>query len=150
MKNWQKQTKRITLAGAVMVAFVCGLERDASTHGGRTNSQGCHNNRKTGGYHCHGGGSRSNSSRSSSRSHGGSSASTRPKKPTRAEMGVTVIPKAAIYIDGEYVGVSPVKNHRFEKNQREFELRIVHPLLGQHTRTLEVEHNTQMNVRWSP
>lgn len=26
-------------------------------HSGRTNSEGCHNNRKTGGYHCHGGGS---------------------------------------------------------------------------------------------
>ena len=24
------------------------------THSGRTNSAGCHNNRKTGGYHCHG------------------------------------------------------------------------------------------------
>ena len=22
-------------------------------HSGRTNAQGCHNNRKTGGYHCH-------------------------------------------------------------------------------------------------
>lgn len=26
-------------------------------HGGRLNSQGCHNNRKTGGYHCHQGSS---------------------------------------------------------------------------------------------
>jgi len=26
----------------------------ANAHGGRTNSSGCHNNRKTGGYHCHG------------------------------------------------------------------------------------------------
>jgi hypothetical protein len=25
-------------------------------HGGRTNAEGCHNNRKTGEYHCHGGG----------------------------------------------------------------------------------------------
>ena len=25
------------------------------SHGGRTNSSGCHNNSKTGGYHCHGG-----------------------------------------------------------------------------------------------
>lgn len=24
-------------------------------HGGRTNSEGCHNDRKSGGYHCHGG-----------------------------------------------------------------------------------------------
>lgn len=28
----------------------------AYSHSGRTNSSGCHNNRKTGGYHCHNGG----------------------------------------------------------------------------------------------
>ena len=28
----------------------------AFAHSGRTNSAGCHNNHKTGGYHCHGGG----------------------------------------------------------------------------------------------
>ena len=28
----------------------------AFSHSGRTNSSGCHNNRKTGGYHCHNGG----------------------------------------------------------------------------------------------
>lgn len=31
----------------------------AYAHPGRTNSEGCHNNRKTGDYHCHNGGSRS-------------------------------------------------------------------------------------------
>ena len=30
-------------------------------HSGRTNSSGCHNNKKTGGYHCHNSGSSSNS-----------------------------------------------------------------------------------------
>lgn len=29
----------------------------AFAHGGRTNKYGCHNDRKNGGYHCHGGGS---------------------------------------------------------------------------------------------
>lgn len=29
----------------------------ANAHGGRTNSQGCHNQKSTGGYHCHNGGS---------------------------------------------------------------------------------------------
>ncbi|WP_240325661.1 excalibur calcium-binding domain-containing protein [Sphingomonas mesophila] len=28
----------------------------ASAHSGGLNAEGCHNNRKTGGYHCHGGG----------------------------------------------------------------------------------------------
>ncbi|WP_424691796.1 DUF1283 domain-containing protein [Erwinia sp.] len=27
----------------------------ATAHSGRTNAEGCHNNRKTGDYHCHGG-----------------------------------------------------------------------------------------------
>ena len=31
-------------------------------HSGRTNSEGCHNDNKRGGYHCHGGGSSSASS----------------------------------------------------------------------------------------
>lgn len=34
----------------------------AFAHGGRTNSEGCHNDRKHGGYHCHGGGSSRQSS----------------------------------------------------------------------------------------
>jgi len=29
------------------------LATDVYSHSGRTNSEGCHNNRKTGGYHCH-------------------------------------------------------------------------------------------------
>ena len=28
----------------------------AAAHGGRTNAEGCHNDRKNGGYHCHNGG----------------------------------------------------------------------------------------------
>jgi len=37
------------------------LSELALAHGGRTNASGCHNNRKTGGYHCHGGSSNSSS-----------------------------------------------------------------------------------------
>src|SRR5687768_345319 len=33
----------------------------AIAHGGGLNAEGCHNNRKTGDYHCHGGGSSSRS-----------------------------------------------------------------------------------------
>jgi hypothetical protein len=33
----------------------------AQAHPGGLNSEGCHNNRKTGGYHCHGGGASSTS-----------------------------------------------------------------------------------------
>lgn len=41
----------ITLA----TTLLCFLAAELSlAHSGRTNSDGCHNNRKTGGYHCHG------------------------------------------------------------------------------------------------
>lgn len=40
----------------------------ASAHGGGLNSEGCHNNRKTGDYHCHRGGSSSGNSSGSGRS----------------------------------------------------------------------------------
>lgn len=36
-------------------AILCGLlmSSDAMAHGGGLNAEGCHNNRKTGDYHCH-------------------------------------------------------------------------------------------------
>jgi hypothetical protein len=37
----------------IMIAILIGLSVSAQAHGGRTNSEGCHNNYKTGGYHCH-------------------------------------------------------------------------------------------------
>jgi len=45
---------------AVLLSFF--LSELALAHGGRTNASGCHNNRKTGGYHCHGSGASSSSS----------------------------------------------------------------------------------------
>lgn len=134
---------KIALMSAAVLGIMCGLKNDASTHGGRLNSEGCHNNRKTGGYHCH---------RGSGGGGGGStrSSSTRSSKPTRPKMGVVVLPKAAVYIDGTYAGVSPIKSHRFEAGQRDFKLRIVHPLLGEHTRTVKIEPDIEMHIRWSP
>lgn len=45
------KTKQWILAG--LVACASGL---ALAHGGGLNAEGCHNNRKTGDYHCHRGG----------------------------------------------------------------------------------------------
>jgi Excalibur calcium-binding domain len=41
-----------------LVAFlgIC-VAGDAAAHGGRLNKEGCHNDRRRGGYHCHRGGS---------------------------------------------------------------------------------------------
>ncbi len=38
-----------------MFAIACLSLSNASAHSGRTDSSGCHNDRSTGGYHCHGG-----------------------------------------------------------------------------------------------
>ena len=45
--------------------IILALGWEGHTHSGRTNSSGCHNNRKTGGYHCHNGGSRVSSQNNS-------------------------------------------------------------------------------------
>jgi hypothetical protein len=36
----------------ILLLFI--ITQNAFAHGGRTNAAGCHNNRKTGEYHCHG------------------------------------------------------------------------------------------------
>ncbi|MDM7949645.1 YHYH domain-containing protein [Hydrogenophaga sp.] len=36
----------------VLVALIT-FASIAAAHGGRTNSEGCHNEKRTGGYHCH-------------------------------------------------------------------------------------------------
>lgn len=52
-------------------------------HGGRTNSSGCHKNRKTGDYHCHGGSSSySSGSRSSSRNYRSTSSTSEQSSQT--------------------------------------------------------------------
>lgn len=38
---------------SVVLILVCVAPTVASAHGGGLNSEGCHNNRKTGDYHCH-------------------------------------------------------------------------------------------------
>jgi Excalibur calcium-binding domain len=45
--------KRLAV-GLITVGLI--LPSIANAHGGRTNAEGCHNDRKHGGYHCHGGG----------------------------------------------------------------------------------------------
>ena len=50
MSTINKFMDKICLAFILLI-----ITTDALSHGGRTNSSGCHNNRKTGGYHCHNG-----------------------------------------------------------------------------------------------
>ena len=48
-------TAKIPIAFFVMAL---ALPTAVSAHSGGLNAEGCHNNRKTGDYHCHGGGTR--------------------------------------------------------------------------------------------
>lgn len=50
---------RMRLALIAASAAVLAMPVAVSAHSGGTNADGCHNNRKTGDYHCHGGGRRS-------------------------------------------------------------------------------------------
>lgn len=46
----------------VLAILALLISADAMSHGGRTNSAGCHNDKKNGGYHCHGTAAKSNTS----------------------------------------------------------------------------------------
>jgi hypothetical protein len=46
-------TTRYPIATSLLVVLLCATWRPADAHGGGLNSEGCHNNRKTGDYHCH-------------------------------------------------------------------------------------------------
>ena len=37
----------------IFICFVFFLAKESIAHSGGLNAQGCHNNHKTGGYHCH-------------------------------------------------------------------------------------------------
>lgn len=41
---------------SIFFVFISIVSCDVAAHSGRTNAQGCHNDRKNGGYHCHNGG----------------------------------------------------------------------------------------------
>lgn len=41
------------LKKSFVVFLLCLITSSASAHSGRTNGEGCHNNKKTGDYHCH-------------------------------------------------------------------------------------------------
>lgn len=61
----------IGLAAAGILALGLG-PAPAAAHGGGLNSEGCHNERRTGGYHCHrasSGGARARAPRRRSRSY---------------------------------------------------------------------------------
>lgn len=61
MRGWVIATALLVASPAPGIAYA---------HGGGLNAEGCHNNRKTGDYHCHGSSRSSSRTSSSSRSMG--------------------------------------------------------------------------------
>lgn len=125
------QRKKALIALGVAVVLVSTSL--ALAHPGRTNSSGCHNNRRTGGYHCHGGGSYS----------GGWSA---PADPTRIQ--VVAIPRARVWVNGTFLGLSPTKAVKVDGTS--VKVRLEHTALGSHetTATIGYGETTELTVRW--
>jgi hypothetical protein len=46
-------SKIVMFITALYFVFDCGMLSQAEAHSGGTDSQGCHNDRQNGGYHCH-------------------------------------------------------------------------------------------------
>lgn len=111
---------------AVTFAYV----QPGYVHGGGLDSDGCHHDRRRGGYHCH---------RSSS------SGSFRPRS---KRMGITTLPKAQVWVDGKYKGVSPIKNIKFSASASKAKLMLRHPVLGSHTETIDVRDDINLQIRW--
>jgi len=126
---------KATLAlGCLIVLGVTGL---ALAHSGRTDASGCHHNRRTGGYHCHGGGS------SRGYSSGGSGA-----RASATRLQVIAIPRARVWVDDVYIGMSPTKAVKVDNTQ--VKVRVEHAALGSHetTTTISYAETTELTVRW--
>lgn len=91
----------ISAAMAVAAIALC-IAMNASAHGGGLNAEGCHNDRKNGGYHCHRGGG------ASIRSDAAPSNSFTPSKiaPARASGGTGAFANCS---EARAAGAAPVR-----------------------------------------
>ncbi len=100
----------------------------AQAHGGRTNSQGCHNNRKTGGYHCHNSPARK-PSQTTSRRLGALSNPTKPNidrsKITTAQTALKALGYDIKVIDGNAGRKTKKAMRAFEVDHKLLELGMV-------------------------
>ncbi|GMU01585.1 hypothetical protein KH5H1_57050 [Corallococcus caeni] len=125
----------MALGLGIVAGLVCS--HLAWAHPGRTNSSGCHNERATGGYHCHGGGG------------GGSRGwSAPPVAETPTRLQVIAIPRARVWINGAFVGMSPTPAVRVDGTK--VRVLLEHAALGRHetTATLDPGGTTALTLRW--
>ena len=124
------------LAPLLLIALL--VPEGAPAHGGRTDSSGCHNDRKSGGYHCHGGG----------RSTGSSYMPERSPPPAPMKFEVVAVPRARVFVAGVDLGVTPTKAQT--TTARTIEVEVRHPLLGttRQTFTLSEGRTSTLQVQW--
>ncbi|NOK08784.1 YHYH domain-containing protein [Corallococcus exercitus] len=128
-----RRSRQVMLGVGILAGMVCSPL--AWAHPGRTNSSGCHNERATGGYHCHNGGG-----------GGGGGWSELAETPTRLK--VIAIPRARVWINGAFVGLSPTPAVRVDGTK--VRILLEHAALGRHetTATLATGGTTALTVRW--
>lgn len=125
---------RVAVALIVLTVACVLRPSEAVPHPGGLDSSGCHNDRRSGGYHCH-------------RSRGGGGGGGGGGAPTTRKLKVTTLPKAKVWVNGEYLGVSPTKWHTTSFGA--VDVRLEHPFLGEYTRRIDVvESRTNMHLRW--
>ncbi|QSQ19487.1 YHYH domain-containing protein [Pyxidicoccus parkwayensis] len=119
---------------AVLFVFALLATGVVWAHPGRTDSSGCHHNRRTGDYHCHGGGSYS----------GGWSEPV--VQSTRVQ--VIAIPRARVWVNDTYVGMSPTRAIKVDGGH--VKVRLEHAALGTHEATADIStgETTELTVRW--
>lgn len=128
-----RRGRQVVLGISVVAGLVCS--HLAWAHPGRTNSSGCHNDRRTGGYHCHGGGG------------GGGGGWSAPAE-TSTHVQVIAIPRARVWINGKFVGMSPTSKVRVDSTT--IQVRLEHAALDSHETTATIERGvtTALTVRW--
>jgi hypothetical protein len=121
--------------GAGLAALSLCAPRAVWAHPGRTNSSGCHHNRRTGGYHCHGGGG----------GHGGGF-SEPVAAPARFQ--VAAVPRARVWINGTYAGLSPTRAIPVPSGS--VKVRLEHAALGVYETesSATAGETTELTVRW--
>lgn len=90
---------KVLVVSLAICAATLTMSDTAFAHGGKTNAEGCHNDRKRGGYHCHGGGAAKAAPKKA--------ASPRPKPSQQRVAGTST--HYASCADARAAGVTPLR-----------------------------------------
>ena len=121
-----KNMKRRLFFSAFGLALGIGIyPSQTNAHSGRTNKSGCHNNRKTVGYHCHNGGTSRGSSYSASKlGIAGNSAATnydihaKSQKVMTAQIALNSLGFNVGRVDGKLGSGTRTTVRRYQSNQK--------------------------------